>query len=285
MCLMCSCKARGFWTCTVCAAQKPKECFQTWMLKHTSSFKGDPICDDCSRRPLARRIVRKALGRVAATQARVVAEKRARVVASVREEIAARKRKREENCSAPQPSARPKDQGREDNIETLQHSASYVDTAQDSAIQKKTRPLEKNRFQYVCPSCGKTVTSTVYTGQVDHRRRCGNRFPVRDGRVVAKSYVYVCPFCQGRVNSNTKTGQINHRSVCNNQFYVKDGQVSKETRQYAHPCPVCRAIVWSSQATGRIQSNHNMPDGKPCKRKEWNVEEKTKLCKSAKCKD
>eukprot|EP00438_Fugacium_kawagutii_P013325 Skav213524 [mRNA] locus=scaffold1184:334:2472:- [translate_table: standard] len=135
MCLNCSCKARGFRTCSVCATQKAKECFQLWMLKHTS-FKGDQICDNCSRRPLARGIVRKALDRVAATQAKAVAEKRARVVAIVREEIAARKRKRDENLDVAQPAPPPKEQGREQSTDMPKDCA---DAREES--RKKVFPI------------------------------------------------------------------------------------------------------------------------------------------------
>ena len=111
------------------------------------------------------------------------------------------------------------------------------------------------------------------TGKVRHGGKCGGRFRVRDGRTVAKGYVYVCPFCTGKVLSNMKTGQINHRSVCNNQFYVKDGEVSKATRMYAHACPVCHTVVWSSRSCGRIFLKHQTSAGKPCKTTTWRVQE------------
>ena len=288
MCLDCSSKVRGFRTCSVCKARKEKKSFQTWILQHSSCFKGDQICDECSRKRLARGIVRKALDRVAATEAKVVAEKRARVLAVVREEIAARKRKREDTGSTGQAAALRQEQGSAQKVDTpkdvgdvcgtRQHGASATETARPAAGEKEPSQDQKS-VQYICPSCHEPVSSTVRTGQVDHRRRCGTRFRVREGHVVAKSYAYVCPFCKGAVNSNTKTGQINHRSICNNQFYVKDGQVSKATRQHAHACPACSAIVWSSQAAGRIQSKHKTPAGKPCQKTEWQVQETGKACR------
>eukprot|EP00438_Fugacium_kawagutii_P012955 Skav231714 [mRNA] locus=scaffold1306:362022:371836:+ [translate_table: standard] len=130
---------------------------------------------------------------------------------------------------------------------------------------------DKQLFEYLCPGCGGCVASTVRTGQVDHRRHCGARFRVKDGRAVAKTYMYTCPFCNGQVASNTETGRIDHRSVCNNQFYVKDGSVSKQARPHAHSCPVCRTVVWSSRASGLIDIEHRTPAGKVCANRKWHV--------------
>ena len=67
---------------------------------------------------------------------------------------------------------------------------------------------EGKSFQYVCPACQKSVRSSIRTGQVDHRRACGNRFQVWDAQVVAKGYVYICPACKGNVASDVKTGSV-----------------------------------------------------------------------------
>ena len=74
----------------------------------------------------------------------------------------------------------------------------------DKPHDKATVPAEEGKAtqkrklcEYICPHCSEAVKSTVRTGQVDHRRKCGNRFRVQDGRTVAKGYVYVCPFCNG----------------------------------------------------------------------------------------
>lgn len=155
------------------------------------------------------------------------------------------------------------------------HEARREPVASNSttAAKPKRTQAPENLFEYICPCCSELVTSTVRTGKVRHGGKCGGRFRVRDGRTVAKGYVYVCPFCTGKVLSNMKTGQINHRSVCNNQFYVKDGEVSKATRMYAHACPVCHTVVWSSRSCGRIFLKHQTSAGKPCKTTTWRVQE------------
>ena len=128
-------------------------------------------------------------------------------------------------------------------------------------------------FQYACPFCAVSVTSTVRTGQVDHRRACGKFFRVKDGHVAAKNLVYACPFCDGTVG-NVRTGRIDHRLVCGNQFYVKEGTVSALTRQHPHTCPACQTVVWSSQLFGRVRCQHNTPAGKPCPKNTWQVQER-----------
>ena len=118
------------------------------------------------------------------------------------------------------------------------------------------------RYDYVCPACNGHVASNVATGQIDHRTVCGNQFSVQDGVVTEQGVVYRCPFCKGNVRSDVRTGRIDHRTVCGNQFYVKDSAVSKNTRCHAHSCPVCSTVVWSSQSCGRIAVTHVTPSGK-----------------------
>ena len=100
-------------------------------------------------------------------------------------------------------------------------------------------------FQYVCPHCNQSVGSTTRTGQVDHRRTCGNFFRVREGRPCAKQHDYVCPTCNGHVASNVATGQIDHRTVCGNQFSVQDRVVKEKGVVYR--CPFCKRNVRSDQ--------------------------------------
>ena len=116
---------------------------------------------------------------------------------------------------------------------------------------KGEKPME--RFQYACPFCETSVTSSVRTGQIDHRHACGNRFRVKDGHVAAREFVYVCPFCEGTLASNVKTGEIDHRTVCGNRFYVKEGSVSaKAAREFVYVCPFCEGTLASNVKTGRI---------------------------------
>ena len=75
-------------------------------------------------------------------------------------------------------------------------------SSKKAVVHAKTGEAQKEKsFQYVCPSCKEAVTSSICTGQIDHRRTCGNYFQVKDGCVVTKLYTYVCPACTGSPGS------------------------------------------------------------------------------------
>ena len=203
-------------------------------------------------------------------------------VADVADAIAEQKRKRDVDNAETQETERRAKQRKDGTDEAREGQPDLQAKEKEGAkpSDKATVPTTEGKAtqkrklcEYTCPHCSESVTSTVRTGRVDHRRRCGNRFRVKDERIVTKAYVYVCPFCNGEILSNTKTGQINHRSVCGNQFYVKDGRVSRETRRHAHSCPVCQTVVWSSRSFGEIHIQHDTPAGQPCKKVKWHVPE------------
>ena len=160
-------------------------------------------------------------------------------IADVQAATAAQKRKREVDIAETQ-EAEQRAKQRKDGTDKAREGQTDLQAKEKEGAkpsEKATVPAKegkatqkRNLCEYICPHCSESVTSTVRTGRVNHRRRCGNRFPVKDGRIVAKAYVYVCPFCIGEILSNTKTGQIDHRTVCGNQFHVKDGRVSRERR-------------------------------------------------------
>ena len=175
-----------------------------------------------------------------------------------------RKRKREQDIaymqeSPPQAKQRKEDDGRERATDAQAETS--CGQQKNASVTEKVRANAANAkalsFQYVCPACQKSLRSRIRTGEVDHRRACGNRFQVRDGQVVAKAYVYICPACKGNVVSDVKTGKIDHRTVCGTQFSVKDGVVNEKA--YVYVCPGCEGNVASDMKTGRI--NHRMVCG------------------------
>ena len=102
VCLDCLSKAWSRWSCSLCKVKQPASAYETWMAQHRS-LNGDQVCDNCRRCLLPRGVVRKAVERVAATQAKVARkvakEKETRVVADVCAAIAERKRKREQDIA------------------------------------------------------------------------------------------------------------------------------------------------------------------------------------------
>ena len=207
VCLACLGKAWGWWRCTVCKVKQAACAFESWLAQHRSC-NGDQVCSNFWKRPLPRGSISKAVQRVAATQAKVAVraaeEKKkrvnARAIADVWAAIVERKRRT----------------GEPSNILKRRKKRRRQNTARrERPQQEDSNRTEKGKsFQYVCPHCDQSVTSTTRTGQVDLRGTCGHRFRVREGRLCAKAYDYVCPACNGHVASNVATGHIDHRRVC-----------------------------------------------------------------------
>ena len=182
-----------------------------------------------------------------------------------------RKRKTEQDTAQMQEAPPNAKQRREDGgIEKGGDGEAEMSCTQQSKGSAREMSREGKSFQYVCPACQKSVRSSIRTGQVDHRRACGNRFQVWDGQVVAKGYVYICPACKGNVASEVKTGQIDHRTVCGNKFSVRDGVVKE--KGYVYICPACKGNVASDVKTGKI--NHRTVCGNQFSVKDGVVQEK-----------
>ena len=114
---------------------------------------------------------------------------------------------------------------------------------------------------YTCPFCYGRVSSSIATGQVDHRQACGKLFRVKEGKVVSKEFVYKCPFCADHVESNVSTGQVDHRGTCGRQFMVKDGRVNAAvSKEFVYKCPFCSGHVASKVRSGQV--NHGGACGK-----------------------
>ena len=276
ICRVCAAKERGKWACQSCGERKDRAAFSVWQNNTKSRAHGWERCDKCVCLQLPRQFAARAITRLSRRRQHV-AEGDLLQAAGLPRAASKPPLVRPLAAAADSEAIESGDTKRggtlkrkmEDEGRPREPVASNSTT---TAKPKRTQAPE-NLFEYICPCCSELVTSTVRTGKVRHGGKCGGRFRVRDGRTVAKGYVYVCPFCTGKVLSNMKTGQINHRSVCNNQFYVKDGEVSKATRMYAHACPVCHTVVWSSRSCGRIFLKHQTSAGKPCKTTTWRVQE------------
>ena len=83
----------------------------------------------------------------------------------------------------------------------------------------------------------------------------------------AQLYTDTCPWCQGDVQSRVETGKVNHRHACGKQFRVQDGRVAGQT--HPHTCPKCGTVIYSTKASGRIQSLHQTPNGRSCPQQQW----------------
>ena len=127
--------------------------------------------------------------RVAATQAKVARtaaeeKKKVRVIADVWDAIAERKRNREQESSQmkdAEPKAKHPKQENGTEMTTEGPADVHGQREDSNGRQTAVRPtkaaeaMAKGKiFQYVCPHCNQAVSSTIRTGQVDHRRTCGH---------------------------------------------------------------------------------------------------------------
>ena len=64
VCLDCSRKAWGWWRCRVCKVQQAACAFESWLAQHRSC-NGDQVCSNCSKCPISRSSISKAVQRVA----------------------------------------------------------------------------------------------------------------------------------------------------------------------------------------------------------------------------
>ena len=250
LCLDCTTKARGLWVCKICCKKQTCAAFQTWLSRH-KALNGDQWCDSCKAKTIKPSVRKKAIARLAPRRKKLQQARREKVIEEVWKEILQQNRL---------------GQGHAVQTDVQEEVSLERPGTQDVEVTRPARKL----FKYTCPFCFKEVPSNVKTGDVDHRRTCGHRFSVQDGRI-RETFEYKCPFCHGTVTSKIVTGQLDHRRTCGNRFYVIDGLVSRQTRQYAHVCPVCTTAVYSSKEHGRIQVRHMTPQGKACVQKGWNV--------------
>ena len=86
--------------------------------------------------------------------------------------------------------------------EETQATATAAQETNAAPAKLPGRKAAKEMFQYACPVCEASVSSSVRTGRIDHRRACGHRFRVKDGDVAARKCNYVCPFCKGTLRAS-----------------------------------------------------------------------------------
>ena len=282
-CRTCAAKMRDHWTCSHCAERKPRAEFSAWQEKRTWAQDGTQCCNTCVSLTLVCRVATRANQRVLPLRRRIQREREQAIIEEVRREIAAVTEQRWKTnakstpCAMGLPNMARKVAVAADTGNVPARLASGAGATHESHPQcgpEKNKDKNNNTFDYTCPFCAAAVHSSVRSGQVNHRKHCGNQFRVKDGCVVAQKMVYRCPFCDGTVRSNVMTGRIDHRSVCGSQFWVKTGKVTDATRRHSHTCPQCRTVVWSARASGRIRVQHTTPSGRPCSQKSWESEEK-----------
>ena len=72
-------------------------------------------------------------------------------------------------------------------------------------------------YAYKCPYCSASLTSSVKTGLIDHRRNdgCGKQLRVANGLPAGRMHTHKCPTCGTVVHSAVPCGhiQVKHRNA------------------------------------------------------------------------
>ena len=293
ICCECAARERGFWRCANCGDRQSRSHFRLWLGHHGAKTHGHQTCNRCIGLLVACRFAARTNFRLARLRARLsilesldarIAQPLTAPVPCLAHDTAASTTQQQGTQPLRMPSQvhrRTAPTGRRatgisprmSRKRAREEAPSTTDAARRPNGRARSTP--KQAYHYVCPRCNTHVCSTVRTGRVDHRGTCGKRFHVHDGQVAMKKHRYCCPWCKTHVSSAIHTGRVDHRTVCGNQFHVQEGVVAAATRRYAHRCPVCRTVVWSSLAFGRLRIAHASPSGKPCPNQAWNVPNKT----------
>ena len=231
--------------------------FQKWREKHGKQT-GRQVCDKCLAPPLARSVIVNAQERLRRSRQKVARQKRDKVVAEVMALIKAKRKGQGAGLEGKEGQAELRCPAARDPEKTVQEETTAT---QQRRGAKRPRQEDGKLLCYTCPFGQERVSSTVATGQVDHRKACGKKFRVKDGKIALREFVYKCPFCAGQVASTVTTGQVDHRGTCGKQFSVKDGIVNAAvSKEFVYKCPFCGVHVASKVRTGPV--NHRKARGK-----------------------
>ena len=211
LCLLCQSKTRGSWKCATCHQRKSQQQFSHFIAKRPSGENGTQTCDACRAR-VAQATIRK----------RAAASSRSRL-----EPLRKKLRQRLVLCETWEAIAAHKQQ------RTSRALTSERDATSETILEEETKqsPPQEKRYVYSCPFCQGLVTTSVASGNVDHRRVCGKQFRVEDGLL----------------------------------------RPTRPTIRFSHACPTCGTSVQSTKEFGRIQSKHKQPNGRMCPITEWHM--------------
>ena len=211
LCLQCQTKTRGSWKCAACHQRKPQQQFSDFIEKRPSGKDGTQTCNAC-RAVVAQAVLRKRAAASSKSRLAPLREKlrRTQVLRETWEAIAEHRQKR-----------------------TSHTMTSEKEATNEVATQKKAEqsPPQEKLYVYSCPFCQGSVTTSIVSGNVDHRRVCGKQFRVQDGVL----------------------------------------RPTLPTIHFSHTCPTCGACVQSTKEFGRIQSKHKQPNGRMCRLTEWHT--------------
>ena len=216
LCLQCQTKTRGSWKCAVCHQRRSRHHFSYFISRRPSVKEdGTQTCDTCHAAKMQHAVRKRA---AASSTARLEPLRkrlrRRQIIQETWEAIAANKKARTHDHAS-------------------QTMTSEKEDTNEDAIPKDIAqsPPPKKIYVYACPFCQKSITTSIASGHIDHRRVCGKQFRVQDGVL----------------------------------------RPTLPTIHFSHTCPTCGTCVQSTIEFGRIQSKHKQSNGRVCRRTEWHA--------------
>ena len=211
VCLQCQTKTRGSWKCAACHQRKPQQQFSDFIGKRPSGEDGTQTCNAC-RTVVAQAVLRKRAAASSISRLEPLRKtlRRTQMLRETWEAIAKHRKKR-----------------------TSQTMTSEKEATNEIAIPTEIEqsPPPEKIYVYSCPFCQKSITTSIASGQVNHRRACGKQFRVQDGVL----------------------------------------RPTLPTTHFSHTCPTCGTCVQSTKEFGRIKSKHKQSNGRVCRRTEWHA--------------
>ena len=216
LCLQCQTKTRGSWKCAVCHQRRSRHHFSYFISRRPSVKEdGTQTCDTCHAAKMQHAVRKRA---AASSTARLEPLRkrlrRRQIIQETWEAIAANKKARTHDHAS-------------------QTMTSEKEDTHEDAIPKdiEQSPPPKKLYVYACPFCQKSITTSIASGNIDHRHVCGKQFRVQNGVL----------------------------------------RPTLPTIHFSHTCPTCGTCVQSTIEFGRIQSKHKQSNGRVCRRTEWHA--------------
>ena len=199
----------------MCQQRKPQLQFSGFIGKRPSGKDGTQICNACHT-VLAQAVLRKRAAGSSISRLEPLRKKlrRTQVLRETWEAIAEHRQKRT---------------GHGQTKTKTNEKESTNEVASPKEMEQKP-PAEKI-YVYSCPFCQKSVTTSIASGHVNHRRVCGRQFRVQDSIL----------------------------------------RPTLPTTHFSHTCPTCGTCVQSTKEFGRIQCKHKQSNGRVCSRTQWHA--------------
>ena len=217
LCLQCQTKTRGSWKCAVCHQRRSRHQFSYFISRRPSGKDGTQTCDTCHaakvQHAVRKRAAAASIARLEPLRKRI---RRRHIIQETWEAIAGNKKARTHDHSS-------------------QTMTSEKEGTNEDAIPKdiEQRPPPGKIYVYSCPFCQKSITTSIASGHIDHRRVCGKQFRVQDGVL----------------------------------------RPTLPTIHLSHTCPTCGTCVQSTKEFGRIKSKHKQSNGRVCRRTQWHAKQ------------